>query len=136
MLFEIIDKNSKDIVFVYTICSSLEEARDMGYGAVKNKLAISMDYWSVNSIYPWQNVIQEVEQYMLMFSTEKSLSQKLVKHIEAEHSYKIPMIVVTKTDMTNISYSSWVHNTLDDERKYSEESNKNKNDVNSLSKLK
>lgn len=137
MLFDKVDKNSKDIVFVYTICSGLEEARSIGYSAIQEKIAISMDCWPIHSIYPWQGVIQEIDQFILMFSTEKNLSEELIKHIEAEHSYKIPMIVVSNTDKTNLPYSMWVDNTLNDGEKYVvNDGVHDKKDINSLNKLK
>lgn len=137
MLFEKIEKGAEDIVFVYTICGSVEEARSLGYSAVEEKLAISMDYWGIHSIYPWQNIIQEVDQYILMFSTQKKISSKLVKHVESLHSYDIPMIVVTHTDMTNAPYSLWVDDTLNSEEKYmTEEEAHPKKDISSLSDLK
>ncbi len=137
MLFEKFDKSLKDIVFVYTICGSLDEARDIGYSAIGEKLAISMDCWPIHSVYPWQNVMQEVDQFMLMFGTQKALSEKLVKHIESEHSYKIPMVVVCNTSMANLPYSLWVENTLSEETKFvSDDGVHNKSDVNSLNKLK
>jgi periplasmic divalent cation tolerance protein len=137
MLYEKIEKGEDDIVFVYTICGSVEEARSMGYSAIREKLAISMDYWAIHSVYPWQNVIQEIDQYMLIFSTQKSLSKKLSKHLESEHSYKIPMIVICNTDMTNIPYYLWVENTLKDGEQYVTELElHDKGDINSLNKLK
>lgn len=118
MLFERIEKDSKNIVFVYTTCSGIEEARSIGLSAVEEKLAISADYWPVNSIYPWKNVVQEIDQCMLMFSTQKVLSDKLIKHIETEHSYSVPMVVRSDIKVTNQPYSFWVDNTLTSEDKY------------------
>lgn len=136
-IFEKVEKGAEGIVFVYTICRDIEEARSLGYSAVREKLAISMDYWIINSIYPWQNVIQEVDQYILMFSTQKNLSDKLIKHIESEHSYKVPMIARCDIAMTNIPYSLWVEHTLSSEEKYITEAEFNdKGDINSLNKLK
>jgi len=136
-LFEKVEKGADDIVFVYTICANIEDARSIGYSAIREKFAISMDSWIIHSVYPWQNVIQEVDQHMLMFSTQKSLSRKLVKHIESEHSYSIPMIVVCNTNMTNIPYSMWVENTLKDSEKYIvDDGVHDKKDINSLNKLK
>ncbi|HAE36836.1 MAG: CutA1 divalent ion tolerance protein [Candidatus Nomurabacteria bacterium GW2011_GWF2_35_66] len=136
-IFEKIEKGSDDIVFVYTICGDVEEARSLGFSAVQEKLAISMDYWIINSIYPWKNVIQEVDQYMLIFSTQNNLSDKLIKHIESEHSYKIPMVAMCKTDMTNLPYSLWVDETLKDGQRYITESElQDKGDINSLRNLK
>lgn len=112
MLFEKIEKDSKNIVFVYTTCPNLQEARDIGLSAVNEKLAISADYWLINSIYPWNKVIQEGEQYMLMLATQKVLSDTLMKHIEMEHSYSVPVIVRIDSLLTNQSYHFWVDNTL------------------------
>ncbi len=117
-IIEKIEKGGEEIVFVYTICGDMEEARSMGYSALREKLAISMDYWIINSIYPWQGVIQELNQYILMFSTHKNISDTLMKHLEAEHSYSVPMIVRSLTDITNVSYSLWVENTLKNQDPY------------------
>lgn len=117
-IFQKVEKENDSIVFVYTICGDMEEARSMGYSAIREKLAISMDYWVINSIYPWNGVIQELGQYMLMFSTEKHASDELLKHLEAEHSYKVPMIAISTTNITNIPYSLWVENTLKNNEPY------------------
>jgi periplasmic divalent cation tolerance protein len=118
LLFEKIDRGSKDIVFVYTTCSGINEARAISLLAVEAKLVISADYWIINSIYPWKGVIQEIDQYMIMFATQKGLSSELIKHIETEHSYDIPMIARVETTMTNQPYSFWVDNTLSSDGKY------------------
>jgi len=118
MLFEKIDKSDKNIVFIYTTCHSVIEARDIGLSAIEEKLAISADYWIINSIYPWSSIIQEGEQYMLMFATQKHLSDTLMKHIEMEHSYSVPVIVRTDISMANQPYTFWVDNTLSGKDRY------------------
>lgn len=118
MLFERTDKESKNIVFVYTTCPNIKEARNIGLSAIKEKLAISADYWLINSIYPWKNVIQEIDQCMLMFTTQKVLSDNLMKHIELEHSYSVPVIVKCDTIITNQPYHFWVDNTLTSKDEY------------------
>lgn len=118
MLYETIDKDAKDIVFVYTMCPSAEEARDIGLSAITEKLAVSADYWITNSIYPWSNFIQETDQYMLMFATQKHLSGTLMKHIEMEHSYSVPVVICSPTSITNQPYHFWVDNTLTSKEEY------------------
>jgi len=118
VLYEKVDKDLNDIVFVYTTCSSLNEAKSIGLSAIKERLAISADYWIINSIYPWKNVIQDIDQSMLVFATQKRLGEKLIKHIEAEHSYSVPVIIMSNSLMTNQSYSFWVDNTLSSKDKY------------------
>ncbi|MFA6386317.1 MAG: divalent cation tolerance protein CutA [Candidatus Paceibacterota bacterium] len=136
-IVEKIEKGAEDVVFVYTICGDIEQARSMGYSAIGEKLAISMDYWVIHSVYPWQGIIREVDQYMLMFSTQKSLSEELMKHVQAGHSYKVPMIVRCNTDMSNVPYSLWMDDTLKSEKKLITEIEAHeKHDINSLNKLK
>jgi dephospho-CoA kinase len=118
MLLDKIDKESKEIVFVYTTCLSVEEARAIGFSAIEEKLAISADYWMVDSIYPWKDVIQDINQYMIMLVTTKILSEKLIKHIETKHSYNIPMIVRSDISMATPPYFLWVENTLANKGKY------------------
>lgn len=126
MLFDKIQKESKGIVFVQTTCAGIAEARAISLSAINEKLAISADYWLVNSIYPWKNVIQEIDQYMVVFMTQRELSDKLIKHIEAEHSYDVPMIVTTDAGITNQSYFFWVDTTLSSKDKYITEEEKRK----------
>ncbi len=118
MLFERVDKEEKNIVFVYTTCPTIREARDIGLSAINEKLAISADYWLINSIYPWMNVIQEGDQYMLLFATQKHLSDKLMKHIEAEHSYSVPVIIRTDVLLANQPYTFWADNILTSKDEY------------------
>lgn len=118
MLFDKVDKTEKDIVFVYTTCTSIIEARNIGLSTIKEKLAISADYWLINSIYPWMNVIQEGDQYMLLFATQKHLSDQLMKHIEAEHSYSVPVIIKTETSLVNQPYAFWADNILTSKDEY------------------
>lgn len=118
MLYEKVDKSEKNIVFVYTTCPSVQEARGIGLSAIKEKLAISADYWIINSIYPWNNIIQEGEQYMLMFMTQKVLSDTLIKHIEMEHSYSVPVVVRSDISLANQPFTFWVDNTLTSKSQY------------------
>lgn len=118
MLFEKIDKEAKNIVYIYTTCPTMEEARMIGLSAVQNKLAVSVDYWMVNSIYPWNKVIQEGDQYMLLLTTQKDLSDKLMEHVEMEHSYSVPVIIKTDTMVTNQSYHFWADLTLSNKDEY------------------
>ena len=118
MLVEKVSHKSKDIVFIYTTCPSIEEVRSIGLAAIGEKLAVCMDYWTIGSIYPWQGVIQDVEQYMLMLTTQKEYAEKLMKFIGGIHSYSTPMITRLDTAMMNPTYTFWVENTLTGEQEY------------------
>ena len=133
MLVEKITQEPKNIVFIYTTCQSADEARSIGLAAIEERLAISADYWVIGSIYPWRGVIQDVEQYMLMLTTQKSLSERLIKYIEGLHSYSTPMITRLDTALINPNYTFWVESTLSAKDAYisEEESGQREEDENS-----
>ncbi len=118
MTLENIKKESKNLVFVYTTCPNKAEARLIGLSAVNDKLAISADYWLIESIYPWKGVIQQVGQYMLMLSSQKYLADKLIEFINKIHSYKTPMIVMTETNSVNYQYKFWMDGLLENKNRY------------------
>lgn len=115
----IIKRTSSDkIVFLYTTCADRSEARDLAFSTVNEKLAICADFWSVESVYPWQGVLQNVNQYMVMFTTKKKLSKKLADFVGGLHSYTVPMICETETSFTNSTYTAWADKTLRGDTKY------------------
>lgn len=138
MLIEKVEKKSKDIVFVYTTCANIFEAKEIGFSSVNEKLAISADYWLINSIYPWKRVIQEIDQYMLMLTTKRDLSEKLIKYIEEKHSYSVPVIIGSDFSIISPSYLFWLNTTLEDKEGYITEAEyqKSKNEENHIEKLK
>jgi len=116
------DQNS--IVYIYTTYPNAEEARSIGFSTVKEKLAVSADYWFVNSIYPWKGTVKEVTQCMVMLSTKKTTSQKLLTYIESQHPYEVPIIMRCDTSMVNKQYSLWAESILMNKEPYIMESEK------------
>ena len=127
MITEKVNKDS--VVFLYTTCASREEASSLGLSAIKEHLAVCADFWAISSIYPWQNSIEEVDQYILMLTTNKTLSDKLQKFIEGLHSYSVPMIAILHVAFMNPSYSFWINRTLNDTEDFKEfDTNKENSD--------
>ncbi len=118
MFLENVKRESKDLIFVRTTCPSLEEARAIGLAVIEKKLAISADYWVMESIYPWKGVIQQAKQYMLMFSSQKCLEKKLVEFIDKKHPYKTPMISTSCTSGVNYPYKFWMDGVLNSKGPY------------------
>ncbi|MES2930545.1 MAG: divalent cation tolerance protein CutA [Patescibacteria group bacterium] len=114
MLFDTIKKEDKDLVFIYTTCATRDEARALGFSALNEKLAVCTDYWPVESIYPWNGVIEDIEQYMVILTTQKSLSEKLFKFIMSLHQYNIPMIAEAAVKIKNPAYALWAQNIIAD----------------------
>lgn len=118
MLVDKINKNDKDLIFVYTTCSGKEEARAIAYASIGERLAASSDFWEINSIYPWQGVLEEGFQYMLVLTTQKVLADKLIRYIETIHSYAVPMIVESDIKNSSQAYRFWVAETLESHKDF------------------
>lgn len=112
MLVEKLDKNKKDLVFIYTTCTNRDEARSLGLSAVNNHLAVCADFWLIESVYPWNGVVQDVDQYMLVCTTQRELGEKLIKFILSIHSYSIPVISESGAQNKNPAYALWADKTL------------------------
>jgi periplasmic divalent cation tolerance protein len=111
----ITDKSTSDtMVFVYTTCADKAEARHLSYSAVAEKLAICADFWPIDSIYPWKGVVQDVGQFMVIFTTKKSLSSKLASFVGGLHSYTVPMIAECDIAFTSPAYMIWADRVLND----------------------
>jgi len=121
MIFDKISKEERErdnVVSIYTTCSGLQEAKDIGFSAIRDRLAACVDFWPISSIYPWQGVIEEIDQYILIFTTQKAKCHDLIQFIGKMHSYKIPFISQIDTKNTSFLYKNWVDKTLNDEVKY------------------
>lgn len=138
MLVEKIEKGDTNIVFIYTTCHDREEARFIGLECIQNHLAVCSDFWEINSVYPWDGVIQEVNQYMLMLTTEKRLSTQIIEFISKIHSYSTPMIAESDIPIMNPSYKFWTGTTLDSKEGYilEKEVVSTENDATNIEKLK
>lgn len=127
----ILNKEIQDkMVFIYTTCADKAEAKHLGYSGVEEKLAICADFWPIESIYPWQRVIQDVTQYMVIFTTKKSLSEKLSAFIGGLHSYSVPMIAECDTVFSNSAYAVWGNKILENQDDYISEYDAHKKNLN------
>ena len=62
--------------------------------------------------------MQDVNQYMVMMTTQKPLAQKLVAFISGLHSYSIPMVAGCDVPFTNPAYLTWTDKTLSSREPY------------------
>jgi uncharacterized protein involved in tolerance to divalent cations len=117
-MLEDFKNDTKNLVFVYTTCLNKEEAIKISLSTIEKKLAISADFWPIESIYPWKGVIQQVDQYMLVLNSQKGLGDKLIKFIEEIHSYHTPVIASFEACHINYPYKFWMDGLLMNKEKY------------------
>ncbi len=96
------------MVFIYTTCKNVDEAKNLGEMIIKEKLGACVDFWPIQSCYRWKGELQCVDQFMLCITTFEVKSEQVNELISKNHSYSVPMIATTDVRRINRAYKEWV----------------------------
>ena len=77
---------------IQTNCSTKAEAKKIGMRLVELRLAASINYWQVSSIYHFEGRVSEDIEWRLMIKTVEIHKQLVIDEIGKLHSYKNPVI--------------------------------------------
>ena len=99
-----------DIVSVYAIFADMEEARRIARLVVEERLAACANLLGpCDSIYRWQDRIEEGSEVASIFKARADKADALVARIAALHSYDVPAIAVWPIDRALAAYADWVN---------------------------
>lgn len=96
------------MVFIYTTCANMEEARKLGTMMVEQKVAACVDMWPIHSIYEWEGKVTDHEEAMLRVTTLEARLQMVDQIISKNHSYSVPMIATVDVRRINPEYREWL----------------------------
>jgi len=99
------------ISFFYIPVGSEVEANALGKLVVENKLAACANIFPVQSMYPWNDQLQQDHEFVLILKTFPALNAELQTLIEQHHSYKIPCILQWDAEV-NDAYGNWMENII------------------------
>ncbi len=94
---------------VISTFQSKESANKVAKQMVAKKLCACVNITKINSIYFWDNRMQNHAEYLCLFKT--ILSSKLMQEIKKVHPYEVPEIVEVKMNTINKDYLSWLMST-------------------------
>ena len=98
-----------DIVSVYALFGSQEEARTISRTAIEEGLAACANILApCHSVYHWHGKIEEAAEVPALFKTRAELASRLTARIDELHSYEVPAAVVWAIDSALPAYLSWV----------------------------
>jgi periplasmic divalent cation tolerance protein len=98
-----------EIVAVYVIFGSDEEARRIGRAMVERRLAACVNILGAcHSIYRWQGAVEESSEVAAIFKTRFEQAEALMAAIHLDHSYDVPAITVLPIASTHREYLEWV----------------------------
>ena len=98
-----------DIVSVYVVFGSDEEARRIGRAIVEDGIAACVNILGpCHSIYRWQGKVEEADEVAAIFKTSAAHAKLLVEAIGRLHSYEVPAVVVWPIGVAPEAYRAWV----------------------------
>jgi len=98
-----------EIVSVYAVFGSDEEARRIARMAVEERLAACANILGpCRSIYRWQGGIEEAGEVPALFKTRAEQAPALLERIAALHGYDVPAAVVWPIADALDAYAKWV----------------------------
>ena len=99
---------------VLTTTPSEEEARKIAHTLVGERLAACVNIIpKVESIYRWQDKVEEAEEYLLLIKTTESAFALLQEKLKELHSYELPECVALAMTAGSPSYLKWIDDSVD-----------------------
>ena len=99
---------------VLTTVASHEEAQKIARGLVERRLAACVNILpKVQSIYRWQEKIEETEEWLLIIKTKQHIFERLRDAIVELHSYDVPEIVCLVIEDGSREYLRWIGDSVE-----------------------
>ena len=98
------------MVFIFTTCRDMAEAKKIGELIVKEKLAASINFWPSESMYLWEDVVKESHGVVLRIKTLENKVQD-IEDIIAQY-IKHPFIEMVDVKRINQNYKAWIAKTI------------------------
>ena len=99
---------------VLTTTPSEEEARQIARALVGERLAACVNIIpKVESIYRWQDKVEEAEEYLMLIKTTESAFALLQEKLKELHSYELPECVALAMTAGSPSYLKWIDDSVD-----------------------
>ena len=97
-----------DTIAVITTIDSLEQARVIGSELVERKLAACVQVSSIESIYTWQDVTQNEQEFRVLVKTVRARYPEVEAAIQELHTYDLPAIYAVEMVEVFAPFADWV----------------------------
>jgi periplasmic divalent cation tolerance protein len=96
--------------FIYMTAGSKAEAQKIGNALVQDRLAACVNILdNMQSIYRWEEKIQQDTEVVLIAKTTDNLVSALIDRVKSLHSYDCPCIVSLPVLSGYQPFLDWVH---------------------------
>lgn len=96
------------MVFVLTTYGSMESAREISGGMIRDGKAACASILRCDSIYEWEGEIKDEPEYMVVYKTTTQGAAALMREVAGCHPYDTPEIVCIPAGEVHHPYMEWL----------------------------
>ncbi|MBU4484828.1 divalent-cation tolerance protein CutA [bacterium] len=98
-----------EAIVIYITASSEKEAQHLSDVLLDNKAVACVNIVpNVQSNYWWKGNKEKASELLLIAKTRKTLLNKVVELIKANHSYDVPEVIAIPIVGGNLDYLNWI----------------------------
>jgi periplasmic divalent cation tolerance protein len=103
-----------DKIVVLSTVETEDQARKLARALVEDRLAACVNIvGGVNSVYRWQEEVQESDERLLLIKTNRELLPQVRAAIERLHSYELPEVIALPIVDGSERYLRWLAESLE-----------------------
>jgi len=99
--------------FVYITASNEEEAKNIAKILLEKRLAACINYWKINSLYWWNDEIQEDDEYVIIAKTRAEKFSEIKEEVKKVHSYTTPCICALNVEEGERKFLDWIDENVE-----------------------
>lgn len=102
------------MILVYVTCKDTEEAKKISKNLLEKRLIACANMFPINSMYWWEEKMNEDEEVALILKTKKEKFGEIKKEIKKVHSYKVPCILSFDIKQCDEDFLNWIKKEIKD----------------------
>lgn len=96
------------LIVIYTAVANIEDARKIAQSLVTQKLVACAQISNIESIYTWEDAVQQEAEYSLSLKTTAANYALVETAIRQMHPYVLPEIYAVPVTQAFEPYAQWV----------------------------
>ncbi|PSN19304.1 divalent-cation tolerance protein CutA [filamentous cyanobacterium CCP5] len=93
---------------VLVTAGSEAEALTLSHTLVQENLAACVNILPIQSVYTWENAVQQEAEWQLLIKTDLDRFDQLEQRIQALHSYEVPEVIALPITHGASTYLDWI----------------------------
>ncbi|WP_008318884.1 divalent-cation tolerance protein CutA [Leptolyngbya sp. PCC 6406] len=102
-----------DYGIVLVTIDSQAQARAIATAVINARLAACVNMFPIHSVYTWQGMVQEEEEWQLVIKTNLAYYPALEAKIHSLHPYDLPEIIALPIVQGASAYLAWIGRQVD-----------------------